>query len=344
MKRIGYWLSEKKYRKMGFGDFEDLCKDNGYDIVRLDLQKSLEGQGPFDVILHKVTDIKSQAEVGDTECVKYMENLEQIQQDNMDIICNVHRYLENHPETILLDPINNIYKLSKRQSQYSMIRDCFESLADPNFFIPTFVELTGSDVEANKRLIQDAGVTYPFVFKPAATHGSPISHHLALIFNEEGLRDLRPPCVAQSFSNHNAILYKVYVVGDEVKLVERPSVKNFKSGRDANESTIFFDSHGVSKPNCNSFLNQLDATDEMHSEMDAKLPEINMKKIDKMVKSLRKAFGLDLLGIDLIIEQKTERYGVIDINYFPGYDGFGNLFDTLLRFIEQKAEQRGRRS
>jgi inositol-1,3,4-trisphosphate 5/6-kinase/inositol-tetrakisphosphate 1-kinase len=50
---------------------------------------------------------------------------------------------------------------------------------------------------------------------------------MAVIFNEKGVKDCRPPCVAQSFINHNAILYKIFLVGDEYFVVERPSLKNF---------------------------------------------------------------------------------------------------------------------
>lgn len=50
---------------------------------------------------------------------------------------------------------------------------------------------------------------------------------MSVIFNERGVADCKPPCVAQSFINHNAILYKLYVVGNHYQLVERSSLKNF---------------------------------------------------------------------------------------------------------------------
>lgn len=53
---------------------------------------------------------------------------------------------------------------------------------------------------------------------------------MAIIFSEDDLKDVRPPCVIQSFINHNAVLYKVFVVGDSYTVVERPSLKNFPSG------------------------------------------------------------------------------------------------------------------
>jgi len=42
------------------------------------------------------------------------------------------------------------------------------------------------------------------------------------------------------------------------------------------------------------------------------------KKIDHLVSGIQRKFGLELLGIDVIIENGTGRYGVIDINAFPG--------------------------
>lgn len=53
---------------------------------------------------------------------------------------------------------------------------------------------------------------------------------MAIIFSEEDLKGVKPPCVIQSFINHNAVLYKVFVVGESYTLVERPSLKNFPAG------------------------------------------------------------------------------------------------------------------
>lgn len=50
---------------------------------------------------------------------------------------------------------------------------------------------------------------------------------MSIIFNEDGVTDCKPPCVAQTFINHNAVLYKIFSVGDDHFVVERPSLKNF---------------------------------------------------------------------------------------------------------------------
>lgn len=59
---------------------------------------------------------------------------------------------------------------------------------------------------------------------------------MAIIFSEEDLKDVKPPCVIQSFINHNAVLYKVFVVGDSYTVVERPSLKNFPAGQAGKET------------------------------------------------------------------------------------------------------------
>lgn len=68
---------------------------------------------------------------------------------------------------------------------------------------------------------------------------------MAIIFSVEDLKDVKPPCVIQSFINHNAVLYKVFVVGDSYTVVERPSLKNFPSGPAGEPSTSFTYDSGV---------------------------------------------------------------------------------------------------
>lgn len=53
---------------------------------------------------------------------------------------------------------------------------------------------------------------------------------MAIVFNQEGLNAIQPPCVVQNFINHNAVLYKVFVVGESYTVVQRPSLKNFSAG------------------------------------------------------------------------------------------------------------------
>lgn len=62
---IGYWMAEKKVQKLNMQEFKKVCKKRGFDLVKLDLTRSLEEQGPFCVIFHKCTDIILKANAGD---------------------------------------------------------------------------------------------------------------------------------------------------------------------------------------------------------------------------------------------------------------------------------------
>lgn len=57
-----------------------------------------------------------------------------------------------------------------------------------------------------------------------------LSFQMAIIFNEAGLGDIEPPCVVQSFVNHNARLFKIFVVGQRHFVVQRPSIRNCYAG------------------------------------------------------------------------------------------------------------------
>jgi len=56
------------------------------------------------------------------------------------------------------------------------------------------------------------------------------------------------------------------------------------------------------------------------SESDLELPIFipNEQKLTRLGVKLQQTFGLDLFGFDVIMENVTGRYAIIDINTFPG--------------------------
>lgn len=86
-------------------------------------------------------------------------------------------------------------------------------------------------------------------------------------------------------------------------------------------STIFFDSHNVSKSDSSSQLSILDPEDQAY------VPRIDDKKLKTIVSVLREELNLTLFGIDIVVENETGRHAIIDINVYPG-----NLFLILIHF------------
>jgi inositol-1,3,4-trisphosphate 5/6-kinase/inositol-tetrakisphosphate 1-kinase len=146
---------------------------------------------------------------------------------------------------------------------------------------------------------------------------------MSLIFGTSGLKTISPPCVAQTFINHNARLFKLFLIKDQYFVIERPSLKNFKRG-DTDCEPVFFDSHDISKPTSCCALTELDRKDQTFETRD---PE--KARLDRIVKVVSNKLGLTLLGIDVIIDNKTGRYAIIDMNAFPGYDGVDSFLQIL---------------
>lgn len=60
-KLVGYWWSEKKSQKMNLAELARQFTEKGCEFVRLDLDSDLEAQGPFDAIIHKLSDVMVKA-------------------------------------------------------------------------------------------------------------------------------------------------------------------------------------------------------------------------------------------------------------------------------------------
>ncbi|XP_069117199.1 inositol-tetrakisphosphate 1-kinase-like [Argopecten irradians] len=313
MKRVGYWISEKKAKSLNLEDQKEVFRNAGIELIKLDIFRPLENQGPFDLILHKFTGLMVKAEEGDTTSLTALQN--------------VKDYLRSHPNCLLVDTFDSLKNLIDRNEQYKTLLRCHLLDSDSCVFTPTFVELTTTDISINKARLQQANVKFPFVCKPIVAHSTSMSHKMCIIFNERGLKDVQPPCVAQTFVNHNAVLYKVFVIGDKQYITERPSLKNFYN---EDQETIYFDSSQISKPNCSNALTELDDGDPNQTDSPAK-PDLELLKELGQVVGLE--FQIQLFGIDVIVDCITKKYAVIDINAFPGYEGVDGFVQLLCNHL-----------
>uniref|UniRef100_A0A8I3X3D3 Inositol-tetrakisphosphate 1-kinase n=1 Tax=Callithrix jacchus TaxID=9483 RepID=A0A8I3X3D3_CALJA len=263
--------------------------------VQLNLNRPIEEQGPLDVIIHKLTDVILEADQNDSQ--------------SLELVHRFQEYIDAHPETIILDPLPAIRTLLDRSKSYELIRKIEAYMEDDRICSPPFMELTSLCGDDTMRLLEKNGLAFPFICKTRVAHGTN-SHEMAIVFNQEGLNAIQPPCVVQNFINHNAVLYKVFVVGESYTVVQRPSLKNFSAGTSDRES-IFFNSHNVSKPESSSVLTELDKIEGVFERPSDEV-------IRELSRALRQALGVSLFGIDIIINNQTGQHAVIDINAFPG--------------------------
>ncbi|XP_068601818.1 inositol-tetrakisphosphate 1-kinase-like [Brachionichthys hirsutus] len=310
-RRVGFCLSDKKRRRMNLDAFMEFCANYGVEVVEIDLAQPLAPQGPFDLIVHKLSDVIVEAE-----------HDSQSQQ----LLANFESFVSAHPHTVLLDPLPAMARLLDRFASYRIMTKLHNSLRDCRVCAPPYLEVHGAgDLPSVQQSVMTQGLGFPLICKTRVAHGS-LSHEMSLIFSAGSLAAIRPPCVLQSFVNHGAVLHKVFVVGDRYFCVERPSLKNFPPGP-CERKTIFFNSHQVSKPESSSDLTALD-------EQLLPVPPPSSDAVAALVRELRQQLGMALFGVDVIINIHTHTLTVIDINIFPGYEGVPQFFSSLLSHIE----------
>jgi inositol-1,3,4-trisphosphate 5/6-kinase/inositol-tetrakisphosphate 1-kinase len=168
---------------------------------------------------------------------------------------------------------------------------------------------------------------------------------MAVAFNGSEIDTFEFPCVAMSFINHDAVLYKIFVIGSESDVVLRPSIRNLSPGDFPLER---FHSAQVSKPDadhpligpnvpevvtstasipisvlaaeqefCGSNGNNVGRVNANGNEAELELG-IDVVLMAKIAKRCQDRTEQRLLGVDVVIEKGTGRYGVIDMNRFPG--------------------------
>ncbi|XP_064159850.1 inositol-tetrakisphosphate 1-kinase-like [Anguilla rostrata] len=317
-RRVGFCLSDKKRKRMNLSAFAELCRHRGIEVVEIDLSQPMASQGPFDVIIHKLSDVIVEAE-HDSQ--------------SQSLLSNFQEYVSAHPLTVMLDPLPAMIQLLDRFASYRIMNKLQNSLRDRGICSPPYLEINTSDQLEIREAVERKQLTYPLICKTRVAHGLR-SHEMSLIFCPAGLKDAQPPCVLQSFVNHGAVLHKVFVVGEAHFTVERPSLKNFPLGP-CDRKTIFFNSHEVSKPESCSHLTALD-------KKTPRLPPPSQDVMVALVKELRAELGMALFGVDAIVNIHTRTLTIIDINIFPGYEGVPQFFSSLLSHIEAVLKQRDR--
>ncbi|GJT06727.1 inositol-tetrakisphosphate 1-kinase 1-like protein [Tanacetum coccineum] len=286
---VGYALLEKKQQSFIQLSLLNTAKARGIDLIKIDIDKPLVEQGPFDCVIHKLN--------GPDWCKQ------------------LNEYALRNPNSVVIDSLDSIQRLCNRVTMLEVVVEleaaCMMEF-DPNS--DTFGTPKQVAIYEPGQLKEGTGLKFPVIAKPLVVDGSVKSHKMSLIYNSEGLENVKCPIVLQEFVNHGGVIFKVYVVGEYVKCVKRKSLADIS---DEKLSTL----HGsfrfcqVSNVKCNNVTNE-----ESHYKCleDAEMPPTSL--INKIARGLRKAMKLHLFNFDVIRDTRVgNRYLVVDINYFPGF-------------------------
>ncbi|XP_038717716.1 inositol-tetrakisphosphate 1-kinase 3-like isoform X2 [Tripterygium wilfordii] len=238
-----------------------------------------------------------------------------------------------HPEVTVLDPPDAIQHLRNRQSMLQCVADMNFSDSYGKVGVPHQLVIK-RDASSIPDAVMKAGLTLPIVAKPLVADGSAKSHELSLAYDQYSLRKLEPPLVLQEFVNHGGVLFKVYIVGETIKVVRRFSLPDVSKWELSKNAGVF----RFPRVSCAA----ASADDADLDPCVAELPPRSL--LEKLAKELRRRLGLHLFNLDIIRERGTvgtrDQFYVIDINYFPGYGkmpGYEHIFtDFLLRLAQSR--------
>ncbi|KAJ4962305.1 hypothetical protein NE237_022244 [Protea cynaroides] len=304
---VGYALTSKKTKSFLQPKLQGLARNKGILFVAIDQSRSLSDQGPFDIVLHKLS--------GKEWC--------QVIED----------YRLTHPEVTVLDPPDAIQHVHNRQSMLKDVADLNLSNCHGKVGVPKQL-VVKKDPSSIPDAVTKAGLKLPLVAKPLVVDGSAKSHELSLAYDQFSLSELEPPLVLQEFVNHGGVLFKVYIVGEAIKVVRRFSLPNI------NKRELLQNAGVYQFPRVSCAAASADDAD-----LDPGVAELPPRPLlERLSKELRRRLGLRLFNIDIIREHGTkDRFYVIDINYFPGYGKmpeYEHIFTDFLLSLQGKYKKR----
>ncbi|GFY85941.1 inositol 1,3,4-trisphosphate 5/6-kinase family protein [Actinidia rufa] len=318
---VGYALTSKKTKSFLQPKLEGLARNKGITFVAIDPNRPLSEQGPFDIVLHK-------------------------------------DYRQTHPEVTVLDPPDAIQHVYNRQFMLQDVADLNFSDAYGTVGVPRQLVIK-KDASSIPDAVNRDGLKLPLVAKPLVVDGSAKSHELSLAYDQYSLQILEPPLVVQEFVNHGGVLFKVYIVGEAIKVVRRFSLPDVSKRELSTNAGVFrFPRVSCAAASADDadldpgvagigwVLKRLRLLGPYQVNLfflPAELPPRPL--LERLARELRRRLGLRLFNLDMIREHGTrDRYYVIDINYFPGYGKmpeYEHIFtDFILGLVQSKYKKR----
>lgn len=142
-------------------------------------------------------------------------------------------YKANHPACCLVDHPAHVQALMSRSEIARILSKCLDGVTTRSGIpasTPRFVAVKSNDLPQIQRLADTAPFTFPMIVKPLPAAGTKASHHMMVVLNRHGLRRVHFPCILQEYKNHGGVLFKVYVLGDTVRVFPRNSLPNLPRG------------------------------------------------------------------------------------------------------------------
>lgn len=292
--RIGYALKPRTSECLIKQSLLDHADNQGIQLVEIHATEPLFQQGPFDAIIHKLYD----------------------QEWNQ----MLNSFASENPNVVIVDSPRHVEKLHNRVSMLEAVGK-MQNKEKTNALVSIPKQVMVEDSKLLSDLSAFDDLKFPVIAKPLLANASSNSHQMSLVFNNNGLKELEAPVVLQQFVNHGGVIFKVYVAGKYVKCVLRNSLPDISDEKLKNSGNLLPFSQ----------ISNLGPGGKNVDEVD--MPAMSF--VEEVGQGLRQALNLNLFNFDLIKDSEDkDRYFVIDINYFPGYEKLPKYESLLTDFFK----------
>lgn len=366
--------------------------------------------GKLDVILHKLTEdilCLSQLAMADSKLKNNLKENRVHEADYVDVklceedkqalhrVLRVSSYHKLNPQCCLVDDPARVMTLMSRADIADTLRNCLQGISSKSGMpvgSPAYAvilqqfRMTESKSNCASNGCNDSAIdsqwlhrkidslSYPIIVKPLTAAGTKASHAMAVVLHPSSLYKVvsqKAPCLLQEYTNHDAALYKVYVLGEHVSVHKRRSLPNLPihASIQCQYDYVEFDSQRPYPRLCDFGYPETDLSiPPDHRVMMAKMPLdwdksiVTVDEIMPIVTALKTAFGLQLFGFDVIITRDdtesdsggsvcndsvphqmernpNRRLLVIDVNYFPSYKEVTNFPSLLAKYLTDRVLQ-----
>ncbi|SAM02648.1 hypothetical protein [Absidia glauca] len=298
-------------------------------LMGLTLIEPMEGQGPVDMIVHKMTDVVSKMNQGDIAAKEQYDRF--------------MSYCRDHPQVILLDRWEHIEKVFDRAVMFDYLRPCIKG-QDPLFKIPDSITLD------SVHLINQAlgRLSFPIMCKRRSACSSTEAHQMTILPSQTYLDSTQKwtkhygdtePLVLQRFIQHDGVIVKIYVADGQINVSTRPSFINVTP----QTGVIHFDSQMLPKQfektvptsSCPQDVHNVvmsSDTRNVQTQKEALLDHIRLQQIATL---LQDHLGLTFFGFDVLMESGTNDYYVVDVNYFPSFKNVPHFQSTFVSILKK---------
>lgn len=307
---VGYVMKPSRVEDFAKRGVFPLCPtQNGLMFVPLVSKLPLSSQlKDVDIVLHKATDEILSIE---EDKLTFTQNMQELQ-----------RYLDQHQDLCVVDPLNNIYPLLDRLEIQQVLLGLLELNSEDRYLIrgAHFLKVDNF-IEFNFATgLADAGLSLPCIVKPKVACGVSDAHKMAIVFRVDDFKNLSVPlpAVIQEYVDHSSTLYKFYVLGEKVFYAVKKSIPNadiltkFSNGDDL--KPLLFDS-----------LKSLPTTESIivdsgvgNNGTTSNVP-IDLKLVTDAANWLRRRLHLTVFGFDVVIQEGTHDHVIVDVNYLPSF-------------------------